>query len=42
MEEKMKLWNEVYESNPEEVKKMDNGLHSIDAYAQIKKATEMW
>lgn len=40
----MKLWNSVCETNPGDTKKVEFGRKfiAIDAYSQIKKATELW
>jgi len=40
----MNIWNQVCETNPSETKKVDFGrkFTAIDAYAQIRKATELF
>ena len=42
--ETMKLWNQVSETNPADTRRVDFGrkFTTIDAYSQIKKATELW
>lgn len=41
----MALWNSVWQTDPANTKPVDDGRHkftAIDAYAQIKRATEIW
>lgn len=43
--ETMQLWNTVCETNPDSTKQVNDGRRrftAIDAYAQIRKATELW
>lgn len=44
MSDNMTLWNSVCETDPGTTKKVDFGrkFTAIDAYAQIKRATELW
>jgi post-segregation antitoxin (ccd killing protein) len=45
MEDNLKLWNSVEKTNPEHTKKVTVSGHTftaIDAYYQIKNATEQW
>lgn len=44
MKENMNLWDSVCETNPEETKHVNQrgGFTAIDAYSQIKRATEEW
>ena len=42
--ENLELWNQVCETDPKRTKRQTHGakLTSIDAYSQIKQATELW
>jgi uncharacterized short protein YbdD (DUF466 family) len=45
MSDEMKLWNSVCETDPDSTKQVNDGRRrftAIDAYSQIKRATELW